>query len=154
MANKIVIRNQLTVCWYVDDIKFLHNEKSVVEEIINKIENKFDKLTITQGNKQTYLGMDFEIENGKLEIDMKEYLKDCINDFLEVITSAAKTPGTKSFLKVSNNSEALDVTKNNIFHSIVQKLLHVSKQTMLDLQVAVGFLCTRVKYPDCEDWKK
>ena len=86
MANKIVIRNQLTVCWYVDDIKFLHNEKSVVEEIINKIENKFDKLTITQGNKQTYLGMDFEIKNGKLKINMKEYL---IN-FLEAITSAAK----------------------------------------------------------------
>ena len=34
------------------------------------------------------------------------------------------------------------------------KLLHICKRVRLDLQVAVGFLCTRVQYPTNQDWLK
>ena len=39
-------------------------------------------------------------------------------------------------------------------HSLVQKLLHVSKSARLDLQVTIGYLCTQVKCPNHKDWKK
>ena len=36
----------------------------------------------------------------------------------------------------------------------MQKLLHVSKRSRLDLQVGIGCLCTRVKDPRLQDWMK
>ena len=96
MANKVVNRHQFTICWYVDDIKFSHNDKKVVNDIIKKIENKFDKMTITHGNKQMYLGMQLEIRDKKVNLQMLEFQQDCIDYFSEEIDKSAKTPATKS----------------------------------------------------------
>jgi hypothetical protein len=40
------------------------------------------------------------------------------------------------------------------FHTLTAKLLFLSKRARPDLQQAVGFLTTRVKEPDEDDWKK
>ena len=85
---------------------------------------------------------------------MRKYLLDCINEFLESISTAARTPATKSLTKIDMISRSLDIYKHEKFHSIVQKLLHVAKQARLDLQVVIGFLCTCVKSPTDKDWKK
>ena len=34
------------------------------------------------------------------------------------------------------------------------KLLYLAKRARPDLQLGVNFLCTSVKYPDKDDWKK
>lgn len=39
-------------------------------------------------------------------------------------------------------------------HHRVARLLFLCKRARPDLQVAVAFLSTRVKSPDCDDWKK
>ena len=90
VANKVVIGHQFTICWYVDDIKVSHKHKRVVNDMIKRIENKFYKMTITHGNKQTYLGMQLEIRDIKVNLQMSEYLQDFINDFPEEITKSAK----------------------------------------------------------------
>ena len=154
VANKIINGHQFTICWYVDDIKFSHKDKSVVNEMIRKIESKFDKMEVVHGNKQTYLGMELQIIDKKVNMSMTQYLQDCIEDFPEEITNLAKTPATKSLTRLCETSEPLDDHKRKIFHSIVQKLLHVAKQARLDLQVAIGFLCTRVRNPNTDDWRK
>ena len=41
-----------------------------------------------------------------------------------------------------------------MFHSYVAKLLFAAKRARPDLQTAIAFLCTRVKSPDTDDWKK
>ena len=79
--------------------------------------------------------MQLEIPDKKVNMQMKEYLQDCIEDFPEEITSSAKTPATKLSTKVCKT-----------FHSIVQKLLHVAKRSQLGLHVSIGFLCTRTMF--------
>ena len=54
VANK-TINDKFTIFWYVDDIKFSHKDKQVVEDIIEKIENKFDKMSIAHENVQKYI---------------------------------------------------------------------------------------------------
>ena len=154
VANKTINGSQFTICWYVDDIKFSHKDKNVVVEEIAKIEKKFDKMTKTFGNKHTYLGMNFEIKGKAVIMEMKEYLEDCIQDFPEKIDTAAKTPLTKTLTKINHGSLTLDHNWKEKFHSIVQKLLHLSKRARLDVQVTVWFLCTRVREPTIEDWRK
>ena len=44
--------------------------------------------------------------------------------------------------------------KGQLFHHLVAKLLYLSKHTRQDIKTAVAFLCTRVREPDTDDYKK
>ena len=104
-------------------------------------------MSVIHGNSQSYLGMNFTLRNKMVYMEMEEYLKDCIDDCPEAINVAAKTPSTKNLMKISEDLCYLDQQRKKMFHSIVQKLLHMSKRLRLDLQVTIGFLCTRVWNP-------
>ena len=85
---------------------------------------------------------------------MSDYLRECIKDFGEAINSSATTPATKDIFMIKKKEERLDDSIAKKFHSIVAKLLYISKRARLDLQCAVGFLTTRVQAPTKSDWKK
>jgi hypothetical protein len=40
------------------------------------------------------------------------------------------------------------------FHTIVAKVLYVTKRARLDISLAIAFLTTRVRSPNIEDWEK
>ena len=156
VANKVINGSQCTVCWYVDDTKISHKDKKVVQDIINTIEKRFGKMTVKEGNKHTFVGMDFEfIGDGKVQISMIEYLRECIETFEEEDSEISKkcaTPGKHDLFKVDNDSPKLTEERAEKFHNIVAKLLYVSKRARLDIDLAVSFLCTRVAEPTEQDW--
>jgi len=154
VANKMINGKQFTVCWYVDDLKLSHESSEVVSDMIKVIESKFGKMTVTRGKKHTYLGIDFEIKNEKVHINMKAYLQECIDSYGESIMCNATAPATKELMYVNEESQRLEEFRKDKFHHIVAKLLHISKRSRLDLQVSIGYLCTRVQHPTVEDWKK
>jgi hypothetical protein len=47
VANKIVDKKQCTIAWYVDDNKISHVNPKVVTGVVNKIEERFGKMTVT-----------------------------------------------------------------------------------------------------------
>ena len=40
------------------------------------------------------------------------------------------------------------------FHSVVMELQWISKRGRMDCATPISFLCTSMKHPDVEDWKK
>ena len=94
MANKTVDGSQLTVCWYVDDLKISHANEERVKELVSQIEAMFEKMNVTYGNKHTYLRMDIEIEDRKVVIKMSDYLEECILAYGEPINSVATSLAT------------------------------------------------------------
>ena len=65
-----------------------------------------------------------------------------------------KTPANRKLFTVDKDSPLLCKEKAELFHGLVARLFFASKQVRLDTQVAVAFLCTRVKNPTEEDYKK
>ena len=145
VANSQITGKQCTIAWYVNDNKISHVDDTGVTNIIKKIEVKFGKMTVTRGKHHVFLGMDitFNNDNGTVTILMKEYLKEANAD-----------SGKDAYLfTVDNGSEQLDKRQGEIFHSIVAKLLYVSKRARTDAQLAIAFLCTRVSCSTEQDWK-
>jgi len=66
----------------------------------------------------------------------------------------AATPANKDLFVFNEKSQPLDERRAKIYVHIVQKLLHVCKRSRLDLQVGIGYMCTRVKDPRQQDWMK
>jgi hypothetical protein len=155
VANKIVNGKQCTIVWYVDDTKISHMDDSVITDVIAKIEERFGKMTVTRGNKHVFLGMDLEFhENGTASIKMKDYIKESIIEFGETISRSAATPAKRDLFEINEESAALTNKGKDTFHSVVAKLLYVSKRGRLDIQLAIAFLCTRVSCSTEQDWAK
>ena len=146
---------QCTIAWHVDDTKISHIDSKVVSEVIEGIETKFGKMSVTRGEDHVFLGMHIHFRgDGTFSILMKEYLEEAIEEFGEEIIATTTSPATKSLFIVNSNSERLYVDKAKKFHSIVAKLLYVSTRARVDLKLSIAFLCTRVTKSTEHDWRK
>ena len=159
VANKIINGSQCTITWHVDDLKISHIDESVVDEIINNINQVYgevQEITVKKGKKHDYLGMDVDLtQDGKVIISMIKYIEDMLNELPKDMQGISRTPAANHLFNVNNeNPTYLDEERSKIFHHNVAKLLFLSKRARPDIQIAIAFLCTRVKKPDYDDWKK
>jgi len=154
VANKMINGHQLTICCYVDDLKISHIDAKEVTKFVSLIEAKFGKMNVSRGVSHTYLDIDFTIKDKKVEIVMKTYLQECIDAYGEAINTNAATPANRDLFVLNPDSIPLEERRAKLFVHIVAKLLHVCERGRLNLQVGIGYLCTRVKDPRQQDWIK
>ena len=96
--------------------------------------------------------LDFS-EKWKVKIDQTKPVKQMLQEFPEPIRSPASTPAAENLFEV-HDSPLLEKDQSDVFHSFVAKNLCFCKRGRPDIQVAVAFLCTRVKAPTQQDWHK
>ena len=155
VANKIIDGTQCTICWYVDDNKVSHLDDKVNDMIVDVIEKKFGKLARTTGKKHTFLGMDIEFIGDKtVLIVTPQHIREALEDFGEELDTDAVNPAKSKLFTINHDSEQLDESKADMYHSITAKLLWIGKRARPDLETAVSFLCTRVQALTVEDWGK
>eukprot|EP00978_Attheya_sp_CCMP212_P010085 scaffold24237_cov33-Attheya_sp.AAC.1 len=86
---------------------------------------------------------------------MKDYVQGMLDKIPDDMDGIATTPAPRHMFEVNKtNPVKLDEDKSVMFHHNVAKLLFLCKRAKPDIQTAVAFLCTRVKSPDEDDYKK
>ena len=144
VANSQVKGKQCTVAWYIDD-KISHVDNTVVTDVIEKIEAKYGKMTVIREKHHLFLGRDITFnDDATVTLLMKEYLKEAIANLGMDASRVAATPVKRDLFAIDDKSDHLEKKKGKLLHSIVAKLLYISKQARNDLQLAVAFLCTLV----------
>ena len=158
VANKMIDGSQATICWHVDDLKISHRKESVVESILEDLNQEYGKitpLTVTRGAIHDYVGMTIDYtEGGKVTFTMFDYLEEIIQSLPSDFKGEARTPASNHLFTIDEDAEKLPIDKAEAFHHYVAKLLFMAKRTRPDIMTAIAFLCTRVKCPDVHDWKK
>jgi hypothetical protein len=109
---------------------------------------------MTKGNKHEYLGVDYELEDGQVAVSMFQFIDEMLDEFPELINSAAATPAADHLFKIRADGKKLSEEQASVFHHFTAKLLFLSGRARRDIQTAVAFLTTRVKAPDEDDWGK
>ena len=64
------------------------------------------------------------------------------------------TPATLDLFLLGDKEDALSSKDSKMFHTFVARLLYLCKRARPDVQLAVLFLCTRVKAPTQSDKRK
>ncbi len=155
IANKIINGKQCTIAWYVDDMKISHVDANVVSQIIEQIEERFGKMTVTRGREHTFLGIKIAYkQNGTAEITMRNYLEEAIAESGMNIRRSAATPARRDLFEDDPNAAPLDKKVAEVFHSVVAKLLYVSIRACMDILLAIIYLCMRVSRSTTDDWEK
>ena len=147
--------SQCTICWYVDDLKISHCDPNVVTKVIESIEERFGKMKVTRGKDHVYLGMKIKFGiNKDVQIRMSDYIQEAIDDFTQTCKKNPTSPAGEHIFQVRDDVSTLCEKDRKLFHSIVAKLLYISRRGRPDIQVPVAFLTTRVTKADDDDWKK
>ena len=89
-----------------------------------------------------------------VDIIMKEYLEEDIEDFGEDIVSVTTSPTQKSMFIVDKRSDKLGKVKLDRLHSITEKLLYLSNRVRLDIKLTIAFICMSVPKITVQDWGK
>eukprot|EP00957_Ditylum_brightwellii_P067359 5113247-Ditylum_brightwellii.AAC.1 len=118
------------------------------------LEKKYGKLRTTRRKVHEYLGMDLDFLTwGKVKVAMKQYIKEMLEDFPEVIDGEVSSPAADHLFQVQEAATKLSETDARTFHTYTAKLLFLYKRARHDIQTVVAFLTTQVKEPDEDDWK-
>jgi hypothetical protein len=97
--------------------------------------------------------LDFS-EDGKAKITMIDYIKTMLEELPSDMSGEAATGAANHLFQVDENATPLDEPTAMAFHHNVAKLLFLCKRARPDIQTPTAFLCTRVKAPDRDDYKK
>ena len=157
--NKMVSGEQITVQFHIDDFQVSHKDQAVLEDFLPNLRDEFgqdDELIENKGLVHKHLGIitDYSIPHKVVFI-----IFDCLEDIIIKANKDQKNnhlyyPENDSLMKVSYNSSSLPTKDAELLHRHIARLLFASKRATPDIQVCVAFLCTRVKEPTKEDYKK
>jgi hypothetical protein len=151
--------SQVTIQFHVDDLKISHRDQSVIDEVLLDLNNKFGTtrkpLAARTGMMHDHLGITIDYsEKGKVRFTMYDYLEDILDKMPIDMNGTAPTPVSENMFKVDTESPALNEKESDFFACTTARLLFAAKRAGPDLQVAVAYLCARVKAPTQSDYRK
>jgi hypothetical protein len=97
--------------------------------------------------------IDFSVK-GKVKFTMIDYIENMIAELPANMSGTVRSPASSHLFDVNDDAEKLNTELSDFFHHNVAKLLFLCKRARSDIQTAVAFLCTRVKEPDVDDYKR
>ena len=129
----------------MDDLKSTHANSEVNDDFLSWLKKKYasdgiGKVTVTRGKRHEYLGMTLVFtSDGKLKIDMIDYINKICNEFPERLDGDTKYPWTEILFSVDKNSPILSTENLNSFHTHTMKVMYLAKRTRPDVLPAVIF---------------
>jgi hypothetical protein len=145
--------NQITVQFHVDDLKISHKKQSVIDSVLVDLNNTFGTakkpLAATTGDIHDYLGLTIDFsKKGTVKFTMYDYLEDILSEMPADMKGTSPTPASDRLFDAEEESPPLNEKEADFFHRTTARLLFAAKRARPDLQVAVAYLCTRVKSPN------
>jgi hypothetical protein len=154
--NKVINGEQVTIQFHVDDLKISHKDQDVLDSILNDLDVKFGTkkkaLTASIGLIHNYLGITINFnERNKMKFTMFDYLKDILSEIPSDMEGIVRTPAQDDLFTINESSPLLNEKDADFYHRTTARLLFAAKRAHRDRQVAVAYMCTRVKAPTVSD---
>jgi hypothetical protein len=143
--------NYCTIIVYVDDLMIISNDKTLIDDVIKYLQDEFKEITVNRGNTHSYLGMEFVFKEGQVEIKMKGYIENLLNE--NNIESTCVTPAGEDLFNLKDEPLLSSVEQKSL-HSLIAKLLYLSTRVRPDILLPVNFLSTRVNKYNASDKEK
>jgi hypothetical protein len=126
------------------------------------------EMKVHRGKVHKYLGMSLDFTNkGQCIVTMNDYLAEIVqaydlaiakhdDRFLPITKQCYETPAPENLFMFTVNEYCEKLPKEMAadFHTVVAKMLYVTKRARPDTCLSVAFLTTRVRATDRDDWEK
>jgi len=126
VANKIVNRTQMTVCWLAHDLKISHKDPMEATKFIMEMGQIYgSEMSVTRDKAHKYLGMDLDYTGHIfVKISMIKYVDKFIRDFPEKVTTKSANPASDHLFDISedNPGKLLPEGQAQDFHHSVMQM--------------------------------
>jgi len=154
VLNGMIDGKSTTIIVYVDDLMVLSEDVKTLETVSSLLKGRFNEVRCKITNDFSYLGMHIKIHNGYVHMSMEKFIGDLLRDYGNLITKVYSVPAIDGLCEIDNKAKSLVGEQKKMFHTIVAKLLYLAKKLRIDICMCVAYLCTRIKDPNTDDWKK
>ena len=114
--------------------------------IVEKIAEKFEKLSRTAGKKHTFLYMDIEFIGGKkFALTTLHQINEALKYFEETLKGNIVNPKKSQLFTINNETKYIDDEKKECHHSITANILWIMKLLRPYFETAVYFLLTIIQ---------
>jgi hypothetical protein len=118
MANKMINRQQITICWHVDDLFMGHQDPTVVTDLLQWLSNQYitpdKKLNVTCGYRHDYLGMNIDFSSmGLVKISMIPYIGKILAATPKKITGVSSSLAADHLFLIRPPPSKLDFCRRN-----------------------------------------
>jgi hypothetical protein len=141
--------SQCTILWHIDHRKISHVDPNFVPKVVSQLEGIFGveaPLTKNRGTRLDYLGMSLDFSHkDAVQVTMYDYIDTMLHDLPPAMDGEVPTPTASHLFDVNHCSSEMLLARADVF---------LCKHACPDLQTAVAFLCTQVKAPDSDVYKK
>ena len=121
-VNKTVNGKQLTIVWYVDDLKISHVDSAVVDSMIDSLKREFGQvsdLTVRRGKVHDYLGMKFDFSTaGKVTMSMSDYISQLLDETPDELLKGPVTSAAGNHLFKTNPKANALIPKRQCYTTI------------------------------------
>ena len=147
----VFYKEGVRIVLYVDDLFITYDNDDVIKELKTMLLNKFGgEFKHPVDDTIEFLGMKIKYVDHGIFLTMP----DKIQDVTQGILQSASTPAGNNLFTIDERSKELEKEEREKFHSLVAKLLYISKRVRPDILLAVTFLTTRVLNATQDDWAK
>ncbi len=172
---RVMQGKQVTICFHIDDCKIFHESSAVIDNTIDwlrvEYENIFEdgsgQMKVHRGKTHKHLGMSLVFSHkGQCRVTMHDYIDGKLqeynlaikdhNDGYQIVGKrrSKMRAAPHNLFVVNEDCEKLSNEAAAAFHTIVAKVLYVTKRTRPDISLAITFLTKQVRSLDIEDWEK
>lgn len=147
----------MTIVVHVDDLLIWSRDRRAVDQTIAKLQETYSKITLHEGPKLDYLGIQLDLsKRGAVNISAEHLVRETLVQYQEQLRFQAKTPALPDpdVFVIDHTSHLLSKERQKAFHSTAAKLLYIAKHGRPDILTAVAFLTTRVAKTTEEDERK
>ena len=119
--------------------------------LLKKLQDQFTGVKVDMSNPLIYIGMKIDRTAHGIDLSMGKYESDLLS-FCKMEGDSQACPNhSNKFNMASDDINLLDENEKSYFHTVMAKLLYLSKRTRPDLLTCVSVLCGRVLNPTVTD---
>jgi hypothetical protein len=149
-----IFKNSAILLLYVDDIIVFAKSEEIINNVIAKLQKKFDLKIL--GKTKKLLGVNFNEKNNTLTIDQEEYIDKVCKRFKKFKYSVSTLPISKGFILSKNDSPRNQIERDEMsalpYRSLIGCLSFIAGRTRPDLAYAVNILSQFQEDPGKLHW--
>ena len=146
-----------SIILYVDDLLLLSKDKGARDDIVDKLQGKYQSMTHNMGDRLDYLNMIIEKEERGFYVHQKPYFDKVLDDlgYVEVIDENQNSlPYKQNLMDIDPDSPALGEKEKESFIKVVMQLMFAATRTRYKILLPTVFCSTRLKRPTEQDLGK
>jgi len=140
----VFVKGNVIVSLYVDDLLIISPGLKEIHWLESELKLKYHEVESAYIKKFTYLGVLLDQqEDGSIHLSMPQYLEDIVSS--EYGAREYSMPVDKHLFTEKLTAEKLQPAQTKSFHSIVMKLMYMSRRVRGDILLSVLYLSTKVQ---------